>query len=82
PRPHDPLNAATDRLLASLTAVLRGYHLEPGQEIHALRTVRSALHGYVTLEAASGFQYDTDIDDSFTWMITLIDRGLRTHTTR
>ncbi|MDQ2850169.1 MAG: WHG domain-containing protein [Actinomycetota bacterium] len=82
PRPQDPLNAASDRLLASLTAVLHGYHLEPGQEIHALRTVRSALHGYVTLEAASGFQYDTDIDDSFTWMITLIDHGLRTHTTQ
>ncbi|GGO29209.1 TetR/AcrR family transcriptional regulator [Micromonospora parathelypteridis] len=75
--PDDPLLAASTRLLASLSAVLRGYQLEPGQEIHALRMFRSMMHGFATLEAAGGFQIDADVDESFTWMINLIDQGLR-----
>jgi hypothetical protein len=42
--------------------------------------LRSMLHGFSTLEVADGFQIDTDIDDSFTWMITFIDHGLRATT--
>jgi AcrR family transcriptional regulator len=75
--PDDPLIAASERLLASLSAVLRGYRLDPSQEIHALRTLRSMLHGFATLEAGGGFRFDTDVDDSFAWMIELIDQGLR-----
>ena len=75
--PEDPLIPASNRLLASLAAVLRGYHLDPSQEIHALRMLRSMLHGFATLEVAGGFQIDTDIDDSFTWMINLVDHGLQ-----
>ena len=75
--PDDPLIPASNRLLASLSAVLRGYHLDPGQEIHALRMLRSMLHGFATLEVAGGFQIDTDIDESFTWMVDLIDRSLK-----
>jgi AcrR family transcriptional regulator len=74
--PDDELLPAADRLLASLAAVLRGYRLDPGQEIHALRMLRSMLHGFATLEVAGGFQMDTDVDESFTWMINLIDQGL------
>ena len=72
----DPLIPAGARLLASLTAVLRGYQLDPAQQIHALRMLRSTLHGFTTLEVTGGFQYDTDIEDSFTWMVTLLDHGL------
>jgi AcrR family transcriptional regulator len=75
--PDDPLIAATDRVLASWTAMLRGYRIEPSQEIHAMRMLRSVLHGFATLEAADGFQISTDVDDSFTWIIDFIDHGLR-----
>lgn len=75
--PDDPLTAAGDRLLATLAAVLRGYGLAAGGEIHALRTLRSSLHGFATLEASGGFMIDTDVDESFTWMIDLIDQGLQ-----
>ena len=81
--PDDPFIRASNRALGSLSAVLRGYHLDPAQEIHALRMLRSMLHGFSTLEVAGGFQIDTDIDDSFIWMITFIDQGLQaTKTTR
>ena len=74
--PDDPLTAANNRLLDSLTAALRGYHLAEDQHIHALRTLRSMLHGFATLELIDGFRIDTDINDSFTWMINLIDHSL------
>jgi AcrR family transcriptional regulator len=75
--PDDPLIPVAERVLASLAAVLRGYHLDAGEEIHALRMLRSVVHGFATLEVAGGFQIDTDVDESFTWMINFIDRGLR-----
>ncbi|SFF51924.1 transcriptional regulator, TetR family [Actinacidiphila alni] len=78
--PDDPFAAAAARALGSLAAVLHGYDLDPDQETHALRMLRSMLHGFSTLEVAGGFQLDTDVDDSFTWMITFIDRGLRAAT--
>ena len=79
--PDDPFLPAVDRVLASWTAMLRGYRLDPGQEIHALRMMRSLLHGFATLEAAGSFQIDTDVDASFTWMIDFIDHGLRAGST-
>lgn len=75
--PDDPFIPASNRALGSLSAVLRGYHLDPVLEIHALRMLRSVLQGFATLEVVGGFQIDTDIDDSFTWMITFIDQGLQ-----
>ncbi|MGW6936504.1 TetR/AcrR family transcriptional regulator [Lentzea sp. NPDC054927] len=75
--PDDPLIPARSRLLSSFTAVLRGYRLDPRQEIHALRMLRSVMPGIATTEAAGGYQIDVDVDDSFTWMITFIDNGLR-----
>lgn len=75
--PDDPLIAPSLRLLGSLSAVLRGYDLAPGQEIHALRMLRSMLHGFATLEVGGGFRFDTDVDSSFRWMVGLIDQGLR-----
>ena len=75
--PDDPLVPAAQRVLASWSAMLHGYRLDPGQEIHALRMLRSMLHGFATLEAAGSFRMATDVDDSFTWMLDFIDHGLR-----
>ncbi|WP_410670115.1 WHG domain-containing protein [Amycolatopsis sp. cmx-4-68] len=77
--PDDPLIPAVQRVLASWAAMLHGYRLEPDQEIHALRMLRSTLHGFATLEAGGGFQIDADVDDSFTWMLDFIDHGLTAH---
>lgn len=75
--PDDQLTFARNRMLGSFSAVLRGYELDPGHEIHALRMLRSMLHGFATLEIEGGFRFDTDVDDSFDWMVNLIDHGLR-----
>ncbi|WP_393077156.1 TetR-like C-terminal domain-containing protein [Streptomyces sp. LN704] len=75
--PDDPLIDALNRVVDSWAAMLHGYRIDPDQQIHALRMLRTVLHGYASLEAAGGFQFATDIDDSFTWMIDFIDHGLQ-----
>jgi AcrR family transcriptional regulator len=74
--PDDPLIPGIKRVLASWAAMLRGYRLDPSQEIHAMRMLRSVLHGFSTLEASGGFQIDASVDDSFTWTINFLDHGL------
>ncbi|MEU8255685.1 WHG domain-containing protein [Micromonospora inaquosa] len=75
--PDDPFIPASERVLASWAAMLSGYGLDPAQEIHAMRTLRSVVHGFATLEAASGFQIDASVDESFTWLVDFMDQGLR-----
>ncbi|MFF0087235.1 TetR/AcrR family transcriptional regulator [Streptomyces canus] len=74
--PDDPLIPAVGRVLASWTAMLHGYRLDADQEIHALRMLRSILHGFSTLEGIGSFQLNADVDESFTWMLGFIDQGL------
>lgn len=74
--PDDPLGAASLRSLAPLEAVLRGYGIEAGAMMHALRIVRSALHGFATLESEKGFRWSADVDESFERLVDLLDRGL------
>lgn len=78
--PDDPLVPAAQRVLDALGAVLHGYRLDPAQHVHALRMLRSTLHGFATLEESGGFMIDTDVDASFTWMVSLVDRGLQAET--
>lgn len=75
--PDDPMETAGKRVLASLAAVLEGYPVDPTDTVHALRLLRSLTHGFAVLEAAGGFQLDTDVDDSFAWLVDFVDRGLR-----
>lgn len=76
--PDDPLVVARNRLLDSFAAALRGYQLDPDQALHALRMLRSAIHGFATLDTAGEFRLAADVEDSFTWMVAFLDRGLRT----
>lgn len=75
--PDDPLAVAGARLLEAFTAVLRGYDVPPTDLEHALRALRSFFHGFATLQVAHGFRWSVDVDESFEWLIRLVDRGLR-----
>jgi AcrR family transcriptional regulator len=75
--PDDPLLAASARIIGSIAAVLRGYGIGEAEMDHAVRTIRSTMHGFAMLEASRGFQWQADPDESFDWMIHFIDRGLR-----
>jgi AcrR family transcriptional regulator len=75
--PDDPLVMAGTRLLNSIAAVLRGYGIGDDEMVHAIRAIRATMHGFATLEASGGFQWDADPDQSFEWLIRFVDRGLR-----
>jgi hypothetical protein len=38
--------------------------------------MRAAIYGFVTLEAGGGFGIPLATDESFEWLLTLLDRGL------
>lgn len=62
-------------------AMLQGYRLEGDEALHATRAVRSALHGFVSLETSGGFGMPLDRDESFARLLALLDRGLRARAT-
>jgi AcrR family transcriptional regulator len=70
-------SAAAGELLATVLAVLRGYGLGDDRAVHATRVVRSALHGFVTLETDDGFGLPLDLDASFDLLVAMLDQGLR-----
>jgi AcrR family transcriptional regulator len=78
--PDDPLGPATSRVMASWAAMLRSYQLESTQEIHAMRMLRSVLHGFATLESTRGFQDDAPVESSFAWTVAFLDQGLQAMT--
>ncbi|NJP99112.1 TetR/AcrR family transcriptional regulator [Streptomyces zingiberis] len=75
--PEDPLAVAAERLLGGFMAALRGYAIAGPDVDHALRVLRSLCHGFATLEGGNGFRWNTDVEESFEWLITFADRGLR-----
>jgi AcrR family transcriptional regulator len=68
--------AAAGETLDVVLAVLRGWDLRDDDAVHAARTVRSALHGFVALEAAGGFGIPIDLDESFERLVATLAKGL------
>jgi AcrR family transcriptional regulator len=78
PDPDDPeAVAAAGAVVEIVLAVLRGYGLEGGDGLHAVRTVRAALHGFVALEAGTGFGIPLSQDESFERLVGVLHQGLR-----
>ena len=71
------MRAAAKGAVDVVLAILRGYGLEGDDAIHAARAVRSALHGFVALEAGGGFGIPVDLDESYARMVRALARGLR-----
>ena len=69
--PHDDAewNVAKDRIVETLLKAMSGYGLEGGEEIHALRGLRSIAHGFVSLETSGAFKNPVDRDESYEWLI-------------
>jgi AcrR family transcriptional regulator len=72
--PDDPIAIAAMRRLQPFARVLQGYDIAPEETTHALRALRSAFHGFATLQATGGFQRPTDVGEC---LIDPVDRGLR-----
>lgn len=62
--------------LRVVSATIAGYGLAPRDEVHAIRAVRSALHGFVALEAGGGFGLPEDVDVSFDRLVAGLDASI------
>ncbi len=56
---------ASARVVRVVSDVMAGYEPHEDDAIDAIRALRSALHGFVTLEAGGGFGLPVDVDRSF-----------------
>jgi AcrR family transcriptional regulator len=63
--------------LAVVVGALDGLGVDPAETIPVIRGFRSALHGFVSLEASGGFGIPGDIDASFELLIELLVDGVQ-----
>jgi AcrR family transcriptional regulator len=74
---NDPaVEAAAGHLVETCLSVLSGYGLDRREGIHAIRAMRSAVHGFAALEIAGGFGIPLDVDKSFDWLVSSLLKGL------
>jgi AcrR family transcriptional regulator len=73
----DPLRIAAGRVIDSVRATLAGYGIPAENLDHAVRMLWCVIQGYSTLVDAGAFQWQTDLDQSVSWMIGFLDTGLR-----
>jgi AcrR family transcriptional regulator len=73
----EALGEASASVVSVVAAVLKGCGVEPERMVDAIRAVRAALHGFVTLELGGGFGMPEDVDESFGYLVLTLDRGLR-----
>ncbi|MBM0234529.1 WHG domain-containing protein [Micromonospora sp. STR1_7] len=78
PDPTDPEHVeAGTRAVGTIYAVLRGYGLTDDDAVDATRALRSALHGFVALEAAGGFGLPREVDRSYHQLVAGLDIAFR-----
>lgn len=78
--PHpDPVWAVpAERLTGVVLSVLREYGMEGSAAIHAARCLRSAAHGFTSLETIGGFGLPEELDDTYTQLIHMLTRSFHT----
>ncbi|HYL59121.1 MAG TPA: TetR-like C-terminal domain-containing protein [Candidatus Acidoferrales bacterium] len=70
------MKTAGDEVINTCLAVLSGYGFRGDDGIHAVRAMRSAVHGFCALESAGGFGIPLDADKSFKWLVDALVVGL------
>jgi AcrR family transcriptional regulator len=69
--------AAAAEVVDVLLAVAGSMGLEGDDRVHAVRALRSAVHGFAALEAGGGFAIPVDPDASFRRLVDALAGGLR-----
>jgi AcrR family transcriptional regulator len=75
-RGDDEHRAAATEAVDVMLAVLRGWDIEGDDAVHAVRAFRSAIHGFVAIEAADGFGMAVDVEVSFDRLVATLAEGL------
>lgn len=73
--PDKELQAAEERVVKVALAVVESFGMYGDDALHAVRALRSVVHGFATLEAEGGFGLALDCDESFHRMIDMLIRA-------
>jgi AcrR family transcriptional regulator len=71
------LQAAEERIVRIVTAVIESFGLKGDDALHAARAWRSAVHGFASLEVSGGFGLALDCDESFRRLLEVMIHGLQ-----
>lgn len=66
------------RMIGGFRQVIEPQGIKPEQVVHAMRTVRAALHGFVLLELAGQYGLPESVDESFDFMLDTVVASMRT----
>ncbi|USQ84246.1 WHG domain-containing protein [Streptomyces phaeoluteigriseus] len=67
----------SEAALQVLLDVLAGFGLPDARVVDSARALRSALHGFVTLEGSGGFQMPRDVERSFHFLVDTLIAGFQ-----
>jgi AcrR family transcriptional regulator len=74
----DPeMEAAEGRVVAVAMAVVASFGLGGADGLHAVRGLRSLVHGFASLEVAGGFGLPLDLDESFRRLVEIFIHSLQ-----
>lgn len=68
---------ASEQVLSLIIRLLSCYELDAEDELHAVRGLRSLLHGFAALENKGGFGMPLDTNISLNWLISAFIAGIR-----
>lgn len=71
------LQAAQERAVTAVLRVVESFGLSGAAALHAVRGLRSLVHGFTSLELAGGFGLPLDLDESYRRMIDAFGRGIQ-----
>jgi AcrR family transcriptional regulator len=71
------LKEAIQNMMAILKTVLAPYNLDEENKTHAVRGLRSLMHGFVSLEAAGWFAVPVDRDSSYKQLVMTFINGIK-----
>lgn len=72
----EEISTVANQIIQLLTEVLKPYNLNEEATIHAIRGLRSILHGFASIENQKGFGMPVDVNESFHYLIATFIEGL------
>ena len=70
------LKAAIQKMMAVISMVLEPYNLSDSDKTHAIRGLRSLMHGFASLEEAGWFAAPIDREESYQRLINIFICGI------
>lgn len=73
----DDVQQAGAKIVELSVRVLQSFHLEGDRALHAVRGLRSILHGFSSLEQNGGFKLALDLDESINIIVKAFINGMK-----